>query len=69
MTPPRKKLSITLPPDLAARADAASRGNLSDFMTKAVQAKLLADAMEEYQRLRGLDPIDDVSDAIEADAA
>lgn len=69
MTTPREKVSITLPPDLAARARSASSGNLSDFMAKALEEKLLADSMLEYARLRAIDPIDDVHETIEADAA
>ncbi|MFD8335628.1 hypothetical protein ACFV42_23655 [Streptomyces solisilvae] len=69
MTTPREKVSITLPPDLAARARTASGGNLSDYATKALEEKLLADAMGEYTRLRSQDAIDDVYGAIEADAA
>ncbi|WP_127361672.1 hypothetical protein [Actinacidiphila soli] len=69
MTTPREKVSITLPPDLAKRARAASGGNLSDFAAKALEEKLLNDGMAEYRRLRAADPVDDVLDAIEADAA
>lgn len=70
-TPPREKVSITLPPDLAARARAACGGNrqFSDYVAKAVKEKLLNDAMAEYARIRGADPLDDVHNAVEADAA
>ncbi|MFC5802088.1 type II toxin-antitoxin system CcdA family antitoxin [Streptomyces formicae] len=69
MTPPREKVSITLPPDLAARARAASKGNLSDYLARALEEKLLADAMAEYARLRAAEAIDDVHEAVEEDSA
>ncbi|MFG2986154.1 hypothetical protein ACGFYQ_33720 [Streptomyces sp. NPDC048258] len=69
MTTTRKKVSITMPHDLHSRAVTASGDNLSDFVSKAVEEKLLADAMAEYHRLRLSDPADDVYDALEADAA
>ncbi|MEU6756077.1 hypothetical protein [Streptomyces sp. NPDC046685] len=68
-TSPREKVSITLPPDLASRARQASHGNLSDYLAKALEEKLLNDGMAEYARLRALDSIDDVYEASEADAA
>jgi hypothetical protein len=69
MTTARKKVSITMPGDLHRRAVAASGSNLSDFVSTAVREKLLADAMAEYQRHRRDNSLDDVLDAIEADAA
>lgn len=51
------------------RAKAAGHGNLSAYVEKAVRESLLSDAMLEVQRIRSLDPMDDVYDAAEADAA
>lgn len=68
-TPARKKVSITLPFDLEARGKLAAGDNFSEYMEQALEEKLLNDAMLEYARLRALDPIDDVYEAAEADAA
>lgn len=66
----RGKYSVTLPPDLADRAKAVSGPNqFSHFVEKALRNELVHVGMVEYLRLRGADPIDDVLDAAEADAA
>jgi hypothetical protein len=65
----RERTSITMEADLMRRAKAAGRGNLSAYIEKAVRESLLSDAMLEVQRIRSLDPMDDVYDTAEADAA
>ncbi|MGY4935828.1 hypothetical protein ACWD7T_32970 [Streptomyces sp. 900116325] len=66
----RGKYSVTLPPDLAERAKAKVGPNrFSHYVEKALRNELVHDGMVEYLRLRGPDPIDDVLDAAEADAA
>ncbi|MFF1600712.1 hypothetical protein ACFVYV_24940 [Streptomyces mirabilis] len=66
-TPARSKVSITLPYDLEQRAKAAGGNNFSAFVEQALEEKLVADGMLEYQRLRQNDPLDDVFEALEAD--
>lgn len=66
-TPARSKVSITLPYDLEQRAKAAGGDNFSAFVEQALEEKLVADGMLEYQRLRQNDPLDDVFEAIKSD--
>ncbi|MEU1592743.1 hypothetical protein ABZ468_07750 [Streptomyces sp. NPDC005708] len=64
----RGKYSVTLPPELAERAKAKSGPNgFSNYVEKALRDALVRDGMQEYARLRGNDPIDDVFEASEAD--
>ena len=66
-TPARKKVSITLSPDLEQRAKAAGGDNFSAFVEQALEEKMIHDGMLEYARLRTADPLDDVFEAVEAD--
>lgn len=66
----RGKYSVTLPPDLAERAQGlAGKNGFSRYVEEALRNQLVLDGMGEYLRLRAADPIDDVLDAAEADAA
>lgn len=67
--PPRKKVSITLPYELEARAQLAGGSNFSAFVEQALEEKLINDGMLEYARLRAMDPADDLFGAAETDAA
>ncbi|MGW4087005.1 hypothetical protein ACWEGS_28635 [Streptomyces sp. NPDC004822] len=66
-TPARAKVSITLPQDLEQRAKAAGGKNFSAYVEQALEEKLVADGMLEYQRIRQGDSLDDVYAAAEAD--
>ncbi|MFG2408718.1 hypothetical protein ACGFR8_31125 [Streptomyces brevispora] len=66
-TPPRSKVSITLPSELEARAKLAGGANFSAFVEQALEEKLINDGMLEYARLRLRDPADDVFGAAETD--
>ncbi|MGW3627619.1 hypothetical protein [Streptomyces sp. NPDC000880] len=66
-TQARKKLSITLSPDVARRAKLAGGKNFSGFVEQALEEKLLHDGMLEYARLRALDSADDLFEAAESD--
>ncbi|MFF4763161.1 hypothetical protein [Streptomyces sp. NPDC001292] len=66
----RGKYSVTLPPELAERAQGIAGPNrFSHYVEKALRNQLVHDGMAEYARLRADGPIDDVLDAAEADAA
>lgn len=66
-TPPRSKVSITLPSELEARAKLAGGKNFSAFVEQALEEKLIKDAMLEYARLRRQDAADDALHAAESD--
>ncbi|MGW2496165.1 hypothetical protein ACWCV2_16905 [Streptomyces pseudogriseolus] len=66
----RGKYSVTLDADNAERAKAqVGPKAFSAYLDKALKNQLVLDGMEEYVRLRGKEPVDDLFEAAEADAA
>ncbi|MFF9901348.1 hypothetical protein [Streptomyces longispororuber] len=66
----RGKYSVTLTAGNAERAKAKVGPNgFSAYLDRALQNQLVADGMAEYARLHAMDPMDDLFDAAEADAA
>lgn len=74
MTTPREqargKYSVTLTAGNAERAKAkVGPKEFSAYLDRALRNQLVADGMAEYARLRAADPMDDLFEAAEADAA
>ncbi|MEU5510829.1 hypothetical protein [Streptomyces fungicidicus] len=66
----RGKYSVTLTAGNAERAkEKVGPKAFSAYLDRALQNQLVADGMAEYARLRAKDPMDDLFDATEADAA
>lgn len=66
-TKARKKVSITLSPEVERRAKAAGGKNFSGFVEQALEEKLIHDGMLEYARLHAMDNVDDYFGATETD--